>query len=226
MRRMRLASSLGSSAWWKPNHRLSSIIAQQRAVTLASGSGRRDCSVKREASSRASCVRLYARSYADLVRDPRFAVSEIRYPFFGSRFCSHTPGAIAVLVDELDAGRFEGAPNEIIRSATRLTHPSFQAGAPSRCPPLKWAFGWVSRQTAYSFFSVRLRIRTPGPPPFSSMNSTPADSNARRTAKSFAMVMDVSFSAPSARRMVASPRAASRARSSALHRRRPRAALI
>jgi hypothetical protein len=32
--------------------------------------------------------------------------------------------------------------------------------------------------------------RTPGPPPFSSMNSTPADSKARRTAKSFAMVME------------------------------------
>jgi alpha/beta hydrolase fold len=34
------------------------------------------------------------------------------------------------------------------------------------------------------FFCCRFRSRTPGPPPFSSMNSTPADSNARRIAKS------------------------------------------
>jgi hypothetical protein len=38
----------------------------------------------------------------------------------------------------------------------------------------------------------RCRKRTPGPPPFSSMNSTPAASKARRTAKSLAVVMDVS----------------------------------
>src|SRR5262245_55612854 len=38
----------------------------------------------------------------------------------------------------------------------------------------------------------RCRKRTPGPPPFSSMNSTPATSKARRTAKSLAVVIDVS----------------------------------
>jgi hypothetical protein len=38
----------------------------------------------------------------------------------------------------------------------------------------------------------RCRKRTPGPPPFSSMNSTPAASKARRTAKSLAVVIDVS----------------------------------
>jgi hypothetical protein len=38
------------------------------------------------------------------------------------------------------------------------------------------------------------RSRTPGPPPFSSMNSTPADSNARRIAKSLALVSAVRFS--------------------------------
>ena len=39
-----------------------------------------------------------------------------------------------------------------------------------------------------------LRNRTPGPPPFSSMNSTPPSSNARRTATSLAEVIAVSFS--------------------------------
>ena len=37
----------------------------------------------------------------------------------------------------------------------------------------------VSSHTRYPFFSCRLRSRTPGPPPFSSMNSTPAASKAR-----------------------------------------------
>jgi hypothetical protein len=41
---------------------------------------------------------------------------------------------------------------------------------------------------------ARRRKRTPGPPPFSSMNSTPAVSNVRRTVRSFAAVMLVSFS--------------------------------
>ncbi len=36
--------------------------------------------------------------------------------------------------------------------------------------------------------SQRLRRRTPGPPPFSSRNSTPADSSTPRTARSFAAV--------------------------------------
>jgi hypothetical protein len=70
------------------------------------------------------------------------------------------------------------------------------------------------------------RKRTPGPPPFSSMNSTPAASRARRTAKSLAVVIDVLSSASSARLIVASPNAASRASSAALHRRRARAARI
>src|SRR5262245_1873395 len=72
----------------------------------------------------------------------------------------------------------------------------------------------------------RCRKRTPGPPPFSSMNSTPAASKARRTAKSLAAVIEVSSSVNSARRMVATLRSDRRARSSALQRRRDRAALI
>jgi hypothetical protein len=45
--------------------------------------------------------------------------------------------------------------------------------------------GFVSQKAAASshrFCFGSFRIRTPGPPPFSSMNSTPADSKARRIA--------------------------------------------
>jgi hypothetical protein len=38
------------------------------------------------------------------------------------------------------------------------------------------------RPPTYCFFGWRLRSRTPGPPPFSSMNSTPAASNVRCSA--------------------------------------------
>ena len=58
------------------------------------------------------------------------------------------------------------------------------------------------------------------------MNSTPAPSSARRTAKSLAAVRDVSFFESSARRIVATLRSDFRAKSSALQRRRARAALI
>jgi hypothetical protein len=58
------------------------------------------------------------------------------------------------------------------------------------------------------------------------MNTTPADSNARRTAKSLAMVIDVSPSVSSARLIVATPKAAARASSAALHRIRALAARI
>jgi hypothetical protein len=68
--------------------------------------------------------------------------------------------------------------------------------------------------------------RTPGPPPFSSMNSTPAASRARRIAKSFAAVIEVAVSVNSARRTVATLNEVCRARSSALHRMSERAALI
>jgi hypothetical protein len=45
------------------------------------------------------------------------------------------------------------------------------------------------------------------------MNSTPADSKARRTAMSFGAVIDVSLSASSARLIVATPTADARAKS-------------
>lgn len=76
------------------------------------------------------------------------------------------------------------------------------------------------------FSGDRFRRRTPGPPPFSSMNSMPAASKARRTARSLATVIDVSLSISSARRIVATLSADCSARSSALQRIKARAALI
>ena len=51
--------------------------------------------------------------------------------------------------------------------------------------------GFVSQNLAagpHRLCFVGFRSRTPGPPPFSSMNSTPAFSRARRTLRSFAVV--------------------------------------
>src|SRR5882762_7683142 len=80
----------------------------------------------------------------------------------------------------------------------------------------------------YFFFELPLgfRNRTPGPPPFSSMNSTPAVSRARRTAKLFETVIAVTSAINSARRMVATLKVECLARSSALQRMRARAARI
>jgi hypothetical protein len=74
--------------------------------------------------------------------------------------------------------------------------------------------------------AARARSRAPGPPPFPSINSTPAASKARRTARSLAAVIEVWSSALSARLIVLRPRAAARARSSADHLTRARAARI
>jgi hypothetical protein len=65
-------------------------------------------------------------------------------------------------------------------------------------------------------FFWRCRKRTPGPPPFSSMNSTPAPSKARRIARSLADVIEVSRPASSARRIVRKLTADRRARSAAV----------
>ena len=80
----------------------------------------------------------------------------------------------------------------------------------------------------YSLFCPRtgFRSRTPGPPPFSAMNSIPAASNTRRTASSLALVIGRGPSTTSALRMVANPRFASRAKSAALQRISARAARI
>src|SRR5687767_7640251 len=58
------------------------------------------------------------------------------------------------------------------------------------------------------------------------MNSTPAASKARRIARSFGVVIEVSPSRNSARRIVVTPTADSRAKSSALQRTSARAARI
>src|SRR5258705_9477057 len=89
--------------------------------------------------------------------------------------------------------------------------------------------GFPRRQTCYLFCVspfAGFRRRTPAPPPFSSMNSTPAASKVRRIDSSLATVSEVSSSATSARRIVLAPRAASLARSAALHLSSARAARI
>ena len=100
----------------------------------------------------------------------------------------------------------------------------------SREKPENSGFAGTDGQRQFYFLVAlgrrRCRKRTPGPPPLSSMNSTPAASKARRTAKSLAVVIDVSSSVSSARRIVVTLRAVSRARSSAVHRMSARAALI
>jgi hypothetical protein len=56
----------------------------------------------------------------------------------------------------------------------------------------KLQLGGISNNDAfvvYLFFWCRFRNLTPGPLPFSSMNSTPANSNARRIAESFGAVI-------------------------------------
>jgi len=70
------------------------------------------------------------------------------------------------------------------------------------------------------------RSRTPGPPPFWSMNTTPATSSAFRKAASFAGVTGISPSMTSTLRIVATPTFEWVARSIALHRSKARAARI
>jgi hypothetical protein len=114
---------------------------------------------------------------------------------------------------------FEGAP-----CVALWQQPGGGRLADSRNRPI--AAGYSATNYFLGALGRRCRKRTPGPPPFSSMNSTPAASKARRTAKSLAAVIEVSSSASSARRMVATLKSDCRARSSALQRRRERAALI
>jgi hypothetical protein len=75
-----------------------------------------------------------------------------------------------------------------------------------------------------AFFLSALRRRTPGPPPFSSINSTPAASSATLSAARFAAVTGISPSIVSTRRIVATPTFEALAKSTALHLKRARAA--
>jgi hypothetical protein len=70
------------------------------------------------------------------------------------------------------------------------------------------------------------RSLTPGPPPLALMNSTPAASRARLMARLLGVVIDVSPTASSARRIVVAPTDDAFARSAALQRTRARAARI
>jgi hypothetical protein len=114
-------------------------------------------------------------------------------------------------------------------TATPALRDSAAASLTSDCGS-SWPQSCGGELTRDYFLSVfgrgRCRNRTPGPPPLSSMNSTPAASSARRTAKSLATVSEVLSSASSARLIVLSPSDDSRARSPALHLRRARAARI
>src|SRR5258708_6856378 len=87
--------------------------------------------------------------------------------------------------------------------------------------------GFVSQNLAagsHRLCFVGFRSRTPGPPPFSSMNSTPADSKAALSAASFAAVTGISPSIVSTRRIVATPTLEALAKSRALHLSKARAA--
>ena len=106
----------------------------------------------------------------------------------------------------------------------QMTSQRFAGGRPDSLPTR--IIAPTRRDNAAYLFCRPFRSRTPGPPPFSSMNSTPAASSARRTAKSFAAVRAVRPTATSARLIVFTPSADSRARSAALHCSRARAALI
>jgi hypothetical protein len=67
------------------------------------------------------------------------------------------------------------------RSLKAFTATNPLAAQPRRAPTPLMKSGLFSNSvlTAYTFFfCCRVRSRTPGPPPFSSMNSTPAASSA------------------------------------------------
>ena len=130
--------------------------------------------------------------------------------------CSRTPGAATVLVNELDASGFSAFCSATtvdlcaatrplcMRSSHAIRDRKAVAGYAVRAAVL---IAWPGIHHLEGFARWRLRRRTPGPPLFPSMNSTPADSRARRTAKSFAAVIEVSSSASSARRIVVTPTA-------------------
>jgi hypothetical protein len=109
------------------------------------------------------------------------------------------------------------------QSISRFLAKRTQTG-PCRTPVDRRPGPWLARfggATGVHFARAlafrRSRRRTPGPPPFSSMNTTPAPSSALRIAPSFAAVSAVCPSESSARRMVLTPRAVARARSATLH---------
>jgi hypothetical protein len=120
-------------------------------------------------------------------------------------------------------GRTGAEGNSVVMMSGRSTAVFPWAGLDrvARARPGRGAFHF-----ARGFALRRSRRRTPGPPPFSSMNTTPAVSSALRIASSLAAVSGVCASASSARRIVFTPKAVARARSAALQRSKARPALI
>ena len=168
--------------------------------------------------------------------------------FPSSNFFADAMGRCSVLVIRAKRSKSDHTTNpaSIIMLPGVLLFPGWQfiGGFPT---PARWrtfsAFGIValgfdwkmhieSGLACCSFSYLRgfsfpdFRRRTPGPPPFSSMNSTPAFSSACRKAASLADVTGISPSTTSTRRMVATPTFEAAARSSALHRSKARAARI
>jgi hypothetical protein len=75
----------------------------------------------------------------------------------------------AILVDELDPGYFQGAPNRQVVGSRHGRLAASKFGAAGGCDadclrPVSFYFNCF-------FARCRLLRRTPGPPPFSSMNS-------------------------------------------------------
>jgi predicted phage-related endonuclease len=139
---------------------------------------------------------------------------------------SHTLGRVtAYLVRR--SNFFSRTPGPPPFSSTNATLANLKVFVSAVCHRGDWVrFAKKGASRSYRFCFGGLRRRTPGPPPFSSMNSTPADSRARRIAWSLAAVSTVGPSANSALRMVATPTEDSFARSSARQRINDRAALI
>ena len=84
-----------------------------------------------------------------------------------------------MLVSQLLESCRPGKSNWPLGQRTALTGLGVTTNVPTDTgvPPTLLEFEILS-----SFCLVGFRSRRPGPPPFSSMNSTPADSNARRIA--------------------------------------------
>ena len=116
-------------------------------------------------------------------------------------------------------------PSELTFSSCGSLDPLLKSNA--RDGPIDVANFCGRQRIAHQLVGFRvsglLRRRTPGPPPSSSINSTPASSRTRRTAKSLAAVSDVSPSVSSARRMVRRLTVDSHERSAAV---RPMAGLL
>jgi len=88
------------------------------------------------------------------------------------QFISSVKRINAVVSDVLSAGPFSHSTNVAGLASFRKSPRTFSATADALSSRSN------VQNIVYPFFVCRFRNLTPGPPPFSSMNSTPADSNA------------------------------------------------